>query len=286
MPKSALLIALTAGLVTAPAAVAGVTDFGIDYDRFAGRVVVADGVLSPHEYGHNTQYFRGSGNGAGGVLGGSSSRLYYSTSDHGLAFGFQPGAMHTGTLVVMLNVDAAAGRPSGAGPGVAAINDTTDAARSAVSAIRGQYAAGFGDRNYDFAMTFNADGVGIWRLPDVSGSTLAQLGAYSGATGPGPQFREGVLPWSAISSGLVGDLSFFAAYVGDNGYLFNESFPSQPFTPGADPGPQFASATPADFSNSAVIGIFIPAPGALTFFALAGALSLRRRRSLANDHIA
>lgn len=269
--RAALLIS---AIFAAPqAALAGITAFAVDYDQFHHNRSIADGVLSANEYQWGSQFFQGFGSGAGGVLGGAGARLYFSSSDRGIVLGFQPGAVQHGTLILMVDAGHGGGRSAGSGAGIAALNDSADPARRALSSLRGRYpVTGVFDDRYEFAVTFNADGARAWSVPGDLESTFTPLGDYAGATGTGAVFREALIPIGNGSWGSVGGFTLFAAYVGENGYLYDESLPAQPFTGGTNPG---AGSSP-DFTNAALVAEFIPSPPAGA--ALLLALSAYRRR--------
>ncbi|MCC6322687.1 MAG: hypothetical protein IT438_14760 [Phycisphaerales bacterium] len=270
---SSILAAAAAMLAFAVSAPAGISMFAVEYDQFDRNRSVADGVLSLNEYQWGSQYFQGSGSGAGGVLGGPNSRLYFSSSDQGIVLGFQPGATQTGTLVVLVDAGNGGGRSAGSGPGVATLNDHADTARAAMSALRGRYpiTSVFDDR-YEYAVTFNADGSRAWRMPDDTQSTFTPVSGYGGATGAGSFFREALIPMGNGSWGSVGGFTLFAAYIDASGMVMNESLPAQPFTTGPNPG-----ASAPEFTNAALVAEFIPSPATITMLSFGVAAVSRRR---------
>ncbi|MFN7022668.1 MAG: hypothetical protein ACK4WH_15290 [Phycisphaerales bacterium] len=270
--RAALLI--SAIFAAEQSAMADITAFAVDHDQFHHNRSVADGVLSPNEYQWGSQFFQGSGSGAGGVLGGTGARLYFSSSDQGIVLGFQPGTTQHGTLVVMVDAGHRGGRSAGSGAGISTLNDSADLARRALSSLRGRYpVSGVFDDRYEFAVTFNADGGRAWSVPNDLESTFAPLGDYTGATGSGPVFREALIPIGNGSWGSVGGFTLFAAYVGENGSLYGESLPAQPFTGGANPG----TGSSPDFTNAALVAEFIPSPAAGAVLLLGLPIHRRRR---------
>src|SRR5262245_53805732 len=87
--------AAAAVIVSASWARADVTAFATEYDQYNHNRTVAEGALFNNDYNFNSQYFRGSGSGAGGVLRGQNGKLYFSTSDQGIVLGFQPGVVQS-----------------------------------------------------------------------------------------------------------------------------------------------------------------------------------------------
>lgn len=275
MHRAVRALSLAALVVSPLSARASITDFAVEYDQFDRNPTIADHALGASEYQFQNQYFRGSGSGAGGVLGGASSRLYFSASNLGIVLGFQPGAIQSGTLVVMVDAGTNGGRNAGSGPGLATLNDTTDAARAAVSSLRGHYpTTGAFDDRYEYAVTFNTNGAAVWAMPDDSGSTLTPIAGYSGPTGTGSFFREALIPMGNGQWGSVPGFALFAAYIGTDGALYNESLPAQPFTGGANPG----IGASVDFTNAALVAEFIPAPTAAPLMLLAALTGSRRAR--------
>ncbi len=274
MVCSRCVLALVVLSGMASAARADISAFAVEYDQFDHNRTVADGVLAPNDYQWNSQYFQGSGSGAGGVLGGANARLYFSVSDQGIVLGFQPGAALNGTLVVLVDAGAGGGRSAGSGSGLATLNDSADPARSAISSLRGHFPTtnAFDDR-YEYAVTFNTDGAAAWAMPGDSGSTVAPLGTYAGGTGVGTLFREALIPIANPGWNSIGGFALFAAYIGSNGYIYNETLPAQPFSSSPNPG----TGSTIDFTNAALVAEFIPAPATSAAFLIALLVSRRRR---------
>lgn len=239
----------------------------VDYALFDHVFATADGVFHASEY-DLTPITMSTATGGGGVLH-SPGNFYINTQIASLTLGFQPGASLNNTVVMLLNFQSG-GRARGSGGGVTPINDTTDAARRAISSLQGRY---FVDASSgaDAAITINSDGFGFFLFPDDQHATFTQVGSYIGVTDAGTGFREAEFA-PPFFGGLVppGGFDFTLVYAGDN-FLFNEAVPVQPYSGGVNPG-----ATVTDVPNFYNLGIFIPAPGSAAL--LAGGLLLCSRR--------
>jgi hypothetical protein len=252
----------------AASAQAANSGFIVDYALFDHVFATADGVFHAGEYDH-TPITMSTATGGGGVLH-SPGNFYINTQSTSLTLGFQPGAALSNTVVMLLNYQNG-GRARGSGGGVTTINDTTDAARRALSSLQGQYLVG-SSSGADAAITINSDGFGFFLFPDDQHSTFTQVGSYIGVTNAGTGFREAEFAPSFFG-GMVpaAGFDFTLAYAGDS-FLFNEAIPAQPYSGGANPG-----AAVTDVPNFYTLAIFIPAPGSAGL--LAGGAMLFSRRS-------
>lgn len=241
----------------------------VDFALFDHVFATADGVFNPSEY-DITPITMSTAGGGGGVLR-SPGNFYINTQLTSLTLGFQPGATLNDTVVMLLNYKSG-GRARGSGGGVTPINDTTDAARRAISSLQGQY---FVDASSgaDAAITINSDGFGFFLFPDDQHAAFTQVGSYIGVANAGTGFREAQFAPSFFG-GLIppGGFDFSLVYAADN-FLFNEAVPTQPYSSGANPG-----AAVTDVPNFYKLGIFIPAPGSGALLATGLLLSARRAR--------
>jgi hypothetical protein len=253
---------------------AAIGTFHTDYSAYDRAFVTTDGVINPGEY-INDPLTMSSATGAGGVLA-APGRLLFNIQQDTFSVGFAPGAPHAQTLVILLS-SGGPGRTRGSGPGITTIDDQTDAARRALSTLRGAYPshnlAGLNAFRADFAITMNADGVGLFAFPDDQHATFTQIGSYTGVRNPTTGVTEGTFPITPF--GFFGAMGFTALYAGDS-FLSNESIPAQPFNGGPNPGAQ--TGGPVDIPNFNLLGIFIPSPSLLALATLAMPLLARRRR--------
>lgn len=253
-------------------------DYLVCVGEFNNLAATPDGVIHDSEYGSDP--FPGFGTGVGGILRTSGSQY----SDRRLLFNLRPslgtlsvairGGASIGDRTVIVLLDTrTGGRTAGSGPGITPLNDTTDAARSALSALQGNYPTGgpFGFAA-DFAITFNADGAGLFAFPDNGSGMFTQIGAYSGVVNTATGTGEGQWSDSLLSPGGVLHTIGFVALVSGPSGMSNESSPLQPFNTMDNPG--FVTT---DIPNFNMIGVFIPAP-ASALMVLSGLLAWRPRQ--------
>lgn len=282
--------------VGVPSALGSQSAMLVDYAASHNVLATADGQRVGLEY-DMTPIPMSQASGGGGALSAPTAALMFNTQPprEGLGalwqtgflnIGFQPGATVDHTVIILLNYRAG-GRTRGSGGGVAPLNDTTDAARRALSSLQGMLPSGptpvTGTFETDAAITINADGFGIFLFPDDAHATFTQIGAYGqGEINPLTGFREVLVGGSAFVPNpphffaTMPSRFDFAVVYADNGYLYNEALPAQPYSAGANPGLQIGVPAPADVPNFYTLDVYIPAPGAAV--AMFGAIIFAIRR--------
>lgn len=237
-------------------------------DTTPGSGFVADGVISPNEYGPGNAYsYVGGGGGFGGTLG--AGRLFMDSNASNLFIGFQPGNALNDNVAIFIN-------SRGGGFTDADMNDTADGGRNVSSNLSRDsndiFPAGFLP---DYTIIIGSFGIVTFEL--TAGNTPGHLNFldYNGMfTGNDPNLaREYTLPLSTLS--ISGGLDFFVAYCSDSGYLSDETIPGQPFTGGGNPG--FGGAGDIHWSNFDRFNV-VPAPGAGVLLGIGGLIAARRRR--------
>jgi len=239
-------------------------------DTTPGSGFVADGVISPNEYGPANAYsYTGGGAGFGGTLG--AGRLFMDSNSTNLFLGFQAGNFLNDNVAIFINSRAG-------GFTDADMNDTADGGRNVSSNlcrdVNDVFPAGFLP---DYTIIIGSFGIVTFELN--AGNTPGHLNFldFNGAfTGNDPNLaREYTLPLSTLS--ITGGLDFFVAYCSDSGFLSDETIPVQPFTGGGNPGFD-GNGRDINWTNFDRF-VIVPTPGAAGLLGLGALIAARRRRA-------
>jgi len=233
---------------------------------------VADGVISPNEYGPGNSYsYTGGGGGFGGTLGGGT--LYFQSDATNLYFGFQPGNSLNDNVVVHLDTRSG-------GFTDADMNDTGDPGRNLLSNLTRDvddpFPAGFLP---DFGVAAGSFGIVLFELNAGNAPNHLQFVDYVGGIFTGNSAavaRELVISRASLGN-PAGAINFLASYGSDTNFMSNESLPAEAFNAGGNPGFD-NGGSPVLRENYDQFNM-IPEPSSFTLLAIGALGFLQRRRS-------